>query len=192
MEHAVPAPGTIATPAEPQPVPLDIELFKAAMREHAGGVAVITVGSGDDINGFTATSVASLSARPPRVLVCVAQTAASWKVLQRYPHFAVNLLGARDQTLADRFAGKDGLEGAERYGGNSWLAMATATPTYANATAVLDCDVEETLPRYDHAIVIGRVRAVKVQSGTNPLVYWRGGYHHLDNIPPAPTRPSAP
>jgi hypothetical protein len=35
---------------------VDVEFFRAAMRELAGGVAVITVGKDQDISGFTATS----------------------------------------------------------------------------------------------------------------------------------------
>jgi flavin reductase (DIM6/NTAB) family NADH-FMN oxidoreductase RutF len=50
---------------------VDIDSFRAAMRELAGGVVVVTVGKDQDITGFTATSFASLSAHPPRLLVCV-------------------------------------------------------------------------------------------------------------------------
>jgi len=157
--------------------------FKAAMRELAGGVSVITVGSGEDITGFTATSVTSLSTHPPRLLVCVAQSSASWKILQRYPHFVVNLLGQPDRALANRFAGKDGVEGAQRYSGYSWLRMASETLAYADAIAVLDCSVEEMLPRYDHSIIIGSVRAARVRSGACPLIYWNGEYHDLERAP---------
>jgi flavin reductase (DIM6/NTAB) family NADH-FMN oxidoreductase RutF len=99
---------------------LDIATFRAAMRELAGGVAVVTVGQGGDITGFTATSVASLSARPPRLLVCVSQTSSSWQALQRHASFAVNLLSDADRLLADRFAGRDGLENAARFAGFPW------------------------------------------------------------------------
>jgi Flavin reductase like domain len=68
-------------------VGVDADSFRAAMRELAGGVAVVTVGKDRDITGFTATSVSSLSAHPPRLLVCVAQSSASWLALQRYPLF---------------------------------------------------------------------------------------------------------
>jgi len=39
--------------------------------------------------------------------------------------------------------------------------MLTGTPILENALAALDCEVEEMLPRYDHRIVIGRVRAAR-------------------------------
>jgi flavin reductase (DIM6/NTAB) family NADH-FMN oxidoreductase RutF len=76
---------------------------------------------------------------------------ASWKALRRYPHFALNFLREADQAIANRFAGRDGVEGAQRYVGSSWITMVTNTPTLESALAALDCDVEELLPRHDHA-----------------------------------------
>src|ERR1700754_4153694 len=123
------------SPVAAEPLPraeafgdVDSESFRAAMRELAGGVTVVTVGKEADITGFTATSVASLSAQPPRLLVCVAQNSASWHALQHYPWFAVNLLRDDGCALANRFAGRDGLEGADRYAGAQWTTMLTGAP----------------------------------------------------------------
>jgi flavin reductase (DIM6/NTAB) family NADH-FMN oxidoreductase RutF len=156
---------------------VDIDSFRAAMRELAGGVAVVTVGKDQDITGFTATSVWPLSAHPPRLLVCVDQGSASWLALHRHPHFGVNILRDEERMLANRFAGRDGLNGAGRYAGARWTTMVTGTPILENALAALDCEVEEMLPRYDHSIVIGRVLAASVRPGSFPLVYWQGDYH---------------
>jgi flavin reductase (DIM6/NTAB) family NADH-FMN oxidoreductase RutF len=64
-----------------------IDAFRSATRELAGGVAVVTVGREADRTGFTATSVSSLSAEPPRLLVCVNQESCSWEVLEKFPFF---------------------------------------------------------------------------------------------------------
>jgi flavin reductase (DIM6/NTAB) family NADH-FMN oxidoreductase RutF len=60
-----------------------------------------------------------------------------------------------------------------------FTTMVTGTPVFDAVPAALDCDVEEMLPRYDHAILIGKVRAVRLSAGTAPLAYWRGDYHPL-------------
>jgi flavin reductase (DIM6/NTAB) family NADH-FMN oxidoreductase RutF len=159
---------------------VDADSFRAAMRELAGGVAVVTVGKDQDITGFTATSVSSLCAHPPRLLVCVDRSSASWLALQRYPYFGVNLLRDQERVVANRFAGRDGLTGPARYSGARWTTMLTGTPVLENALASLDCEVEEMLPRYDHGIVIGRVRAVSIRPGSLPLVYWQGDYHPFE------------
>jgi flavin reductase (DIM6/NTAB) family NADH-FMN oxidoreductase RutF len=171
------------SPAQPiRDMDIDIDSFREAMRELAGGVAVVTVGRDDDITGFTATSVCSLSAHPPRLFVCVSQSSASWIALQRHPHFGVNLLRDDERALANRFAGRDGLKGAQRYVGAKWTTITTGTLILENALAALDCEVEEMLSRYDHAIVIGRVRAVRVRVGAFPLVYWQGDYHPFERV----------
>jgi flavin reductase (DIM6/NTAB) family NADH-FMN oxidoreductase RutF len=149
------------------------------MRELAGGGAVVTVGKGHDITGFTATVVASLSVHPPRLFVCVDKGSASWAALQRYPAFSVNLLSDQEGALAERFAGRDGVGGADRFVGSRWTTMQTGTPILENCLASFDCEVEEVLPRYDHCIIIGRVRAISVSAGPFPLVYWQGYYHPL-------------
>lgn len=92
----------------------------------------------------------------------------------------MNLLRDAERSLANRLAGRDGLEGAARYAGTSWTTMVTGAPLLANALAALDCEVVETLPRYDHVIVIGRVCAVNACSGSLPLVYWQGDYHPFE------------
>lgn len=159
---------------------IDSDSFRMAMRELAGGVAVITVGSGNDVTGFTATSVSSLCMRPPRLLVCVAQSSSSWRTLQRYPYFCVNLLRDTEQEIANRFAGRDGLEGADRYVGSRWTTLVTGAQSLDDALAAFDCEVSEMLPHCDHAIIIGRVRAVRTSIGSSPLVYCKGDYHPFE------------
>jgi flavin reductase (DIM6/NTAB) family NADH-FMN oxidoreductase RutF len=159
---------------------VDADSFRLAMREHAGGVAVVTVGKEDDVTGFTATSVSSLCARPPRLLVCVAQSSNSWQTLQRHPYFGVNLLRHEEHPIANRFAGRDGREGSARFDGARWTTMLTGTPLLADALAVFDCEVTEMLPHCDHAIIVGRVCAARTSTGSLPLVYWRGEYRAFE------------
>ena len=58
--------------------------FRSIMRRLAGGVAVITAGRGDDITGMTVTSLTSLSATPPRLLVSINRQASSFALIERY------------------------------------------------------------------------------------------------------------
>jgi flavin reductase (DIM6/NTAB) family NADH-FMN oxidoreductase RutF len=66
--------------------------------------------------------------------------------------------------------------------GGRWTTLLTGTPVLENGLATLDCEVEEMLSRYDHSIVIGRVRAVSICPGSCPLVYWQGDYYPLEPI----------
>ncbi len=152
--------------------------FRDAMRHLAGGVAIIAAGQGDARQGMTATSVTSLAADPPSVLVCINRTASLRPLLDRTGHFAVNLLGDRHQALADRFAGRHGVAGHERFARGAWTTLATGAPVLADALAAIDCAIDDIIERHTHAIVIGRVEAVRIRSAP-ALVYWHGDYTHL-------------
>lgn len=158
---------------------VDVDQFKDSMRHLAGAVSVITVGRGEERTGFTATSVSSLSIDPPSVLVSLNRSSSSWPVLQRHGSFAVNVLAHDQHSIADRFAGRGGIRGAERYLGADWLELVTGTSALANALTVLDCELDEAIDRHSHSILIGRVRAITVRGEAQPLVYWRGGYRQL-------------
>lgn len=124
--------------------------------------------------------VESLSAEPLRLLVSVSENSSSWKVLQKYPCFGVNVLRAEQQSFADQFAGRGGLRGLDRYHGATWTSLlAGGASILKDALAAIDCIVEEILPRHGHAIVIGRVRAVLMQADGHPLLYWQGAYRQI-------------
>jgi flavin reductase (DIM6/NTAB) family NADH-FMN oxidoreductase RutF len=155
--------------------------FKAAMRSLAGGVSVITVGRGRDITGMTVTSVSSLSVDPPTLIVSVNRSSSSWLLLKRYGAFGVNILGAEQLDIAERFSGKDGLTGAARFDGADWVAEVTGTPLLVDALAAIDCEVEEIIERHSHAIVIGRVRAIRGAPGQDALAYFDGRYAAVES-----------
>jgi flavin reductase (DIM6/NTAB) family NADH-FMN oxidoreductase RutF len=161
-----------------QPSRLD-HLFRSGMRELAGGVSVITVGEGEDRTGLTATSVTSLSVDPPTLLVCVNRNASAFAALARHGTFAVNLLRAEQAAIAERFAGRGGAKGAARYAGAAWTQLATGAPVLEDALAAFDCEVEEMIERHSHAIVIGKVKEVRLAPNADALVYWRGTYESL-------------
>ncbi|MBB1091575.1 flavin reductase family protein [Rhodopseudomonas palustris] len=150
--------------------------FKAAMRHLAGGVSIVSSGQGDDRNGLTVTSVSSLSAEPPSLIVCINRDCSILPVLRDQGNFGVNILGGGHRELADRFAGRHGIRGAQRYDSGDWIELVTGAPLLADALAAIDCTVDSIIDWNSHALVIGRVEAVHFHDGPQALVYWRGGY----------------
>jgi flavin reductase (DIM6/NTAB) family NADH-FMN oxidoreductase RutF len=161
------------------PTQEDAASFRSALRHLAGGVSVITTGHGEDRTGLTATSVSSLSAEPPTLMFGLNLGSSSFPVLARHRSFAVNFLNAAQKQIADRFAGRGGEKGAARYDGAEWSTGATGAPLLDEALAALDCEVEELIERHSHAIVIGRVREVRLGGDDAALLYWRGDYERL-------------
>ena len=154
--------------------------FRGAMRQLTGGVSVITAGRGKDISGMTVTSVSSLSLDPPALIVSVNRGASSWPLVKRYGFFGVNILTADQIDVAERFAGKDGLKGAERFAGAQWTTRVSGVPLLSGTLAAIDCEVEEIVERHSHAIVIGRVLDLQLSTRTAALAYWQGQYVAID------------
>jgi flavin reductase (DIM6/NTAB) family NADH-FMN oxidoreductase RutF len=154
--------------------------FRSAMRHLAGGVSVITVGLAKDITGMTVTSVSSLSVDPPTLIVSINRESSSWPLLKRYGAFGVNILAADQLDIAERFAGKDGLKGADRFTGAQWMTGASGVPLLAGALAAVDCELEDIVERHSHAIVIGRVLDMRLASRSAALAYWQGQYVAID------------
>jgi flavin reductase (DIM6/NTAB) family NADH-FMN oxidoreductase RutF len=150
--------------------------FRGAMRHLAGGVSVITVGRDNDISGMTVTSVSSLSIEPATLIVSVNRESSSWPLLRRHGAFGVNILNADQLDIAERFAGKGGVKGADRFAGAKWRTGLSGTPLLEGALAAIDCEVEDVFERHSHAIVIGRVLDVRTSEPAGALIYWQGQY----------------
>ncbi|UPK02852.1 flavin reductase family protein [Bradyrhizobium sp. 170] len=150
------------------------------MRHLTGGVSVITAGRGRDISGMTVTSVSSLSVDPPALIVSINREASSWPLVKRYGFFGVNILTSDQIDIAERFTGKGGLRGADRFAGARWMTCASGVPLLVGSLAAVDCEVEDIVERHSHAIVIGRVLDVAVSTRTAALAYWQGRYVAID------------
>jgi flavin reductase (DIM6/NTAB) family NADH-FMN oxidoreductase RutF len=154
--------------------------FRGAMRHLTGGVSVITVGGGKDITGMTVSSVTSLSVDPPTLIVSINRESSSWPILRRQGFFGVNVLAADQLDVAERFTGKGGLKGADRFAGAQWTTRVSGVPLLVGALAAIDCAVEEIIERHSHAIVIGRALDIQNSGHTAALAYWQGRYVAVD------------
>ena len=149
--------------------------FRAVMRRLAGGVSIITAGRDDDITGMTVTSLTSLSASPPRVLVSVNRQASSFALIERLGTFGVNILGSDQQELADRFSNSR-LRGSQRFEGVPWFAGTSGVPLLGNSLATVECQVEEIIERHSHGIIVGSLVSFNLSRELSGLVYWNGEY----------------
>jgi flavin reductase (DIM6/NTAB) family NADH-FMN oxidoreductase RutF len=154
--------------------------FRSAMRHLAGGVSVITVGHGRDIAGMTVTSLSSLSVDPPTLIVSINRESSSWPLLKRHGFFGVNILTADQIDIAERFTGKGGLKGADRFAGARWTTGVSGVPLLVGALSAIDSEAEDIIERHSHAIVIGRVLDIQLSSRSAALAYWQGQYVAID------------
>jgi flavin reductase (DIM6/NTAB) family NADH-FMN oxidoreductase RutF len=146
--------------------------FGDAMRQIARGICLVTYGTGDEGAGVTATSVSTLSADPPTLIVCVDRSASIYQSLARAAPFGVSVLSASQREFADRFSGGADLKG-ERLRGARWRTLPAGIRVLWDASAAFECEVEDVVDRHAHAIVIGRVRRALSGPGSGALIYWR-------------------
>ena len=165
--------------ATPTILEVPVAQFRQAMRELTGAVSIVTVGNAEDRTGFVATSVSSFSAEPPRLILCINRNSSSWQALARYGRFGLNFMRETDAAIADRFAGFGNIKGGERYMGAEWITLTSGTQVLKDALVSIDCTVEETLDRHDHAIVLGKVESIRVCDKGKPLLWFQSRYHHL-------------
>ena len=154
--------------------------FRNAMRHLTGGVSVVTTGRGAEVTGMTVTSVTSLSVDPPTLIVSISRDASSFPLLKRRGVFGVNILTADQIEIAERFAGKGGIKGVDRFAGADWFTAVTGVPLLVGALSALDCEVEEIIERHSHGIVVGRALNITNSSREAALAYWHGRYVAID------------
>src|SRR5690606_13742186 len=117
---------------------------------HAAGVAIITSRTPDGTPvGFTATSLASLSAEPPRATFNIAQTSSSWPAMTVGNFVAVHFLGVEAAKIAQKFATDD-----DRFSGDHWHPGAHNLPIVDSNTAVLITTIADVIPQANNAVVV--------------------------------------
>jgi flavin reductase (DIM6/NTAB) family NADH-FMN oxidoreductase RutF len=140
-------------------------------------VTVVTTKAADGSDqGMTVSAFCSLSLEPPLVLICIEKTASVHEALTRAPSFIVNVLSAKQEQLARRFAIVD----IDRFEGVGFSRSGEGIAVLDDVLAVIECNRFSLLDGGDHTIVIGEVEAGRAENGT-PLLYYRGGYAQLEH-----------
>jgi flavin reductase (DIM6/NTAB) family NADH-FMN oxidoreductase RutF len=146
--------------------------YRSVMRRFPTGVTIVTTILDGRPKGFTANAVASVSAEPPLVLVCVSRQARTHSIIADSGRFCVNLLTVEQEPLARQFAaGSD----EDPFVDLAYHTQRTGSPIIDGALAYLDCEVAEEYSAGTHTILIGAVVASAAGGGA-PLGYFDGAY----------------
>lgn len=150
----------------------DVRDYRRALGAFATGVAVVTTADGrGGAVGITINSFTSVSLEPPLVLWCLDDASDRRDPFVTTERFAVNILGADEAALSDRFA-----RGEEyRLGPDELDPEAADPPRLRHALARLTCTVRERIQLGDHLVLIGEVVGFDSDEGDG-LLYFRGRY----------------
>lgn len=151
----------------------DTRRFRDVLGRFCTGVVVVTGVDGDTPVGFSAQSFVSLSLDPPLVAVCPARSSTSWPRIRAGGGFCINVLGADQRALCERFARR----GVDKFADVAWRSGVTGAPVLEGVLAWIDCELEAEHEGGDHTIAVGRVRALEMaDEDAGPLLFYRGGY----------------
>lgn len=152
--------------------------FKQGMRRLAAGVSIISTNADGAPHGLLVTSVTSVSAEPPALLVCINKSASAHDPIDRAGVFCVNVLHQDDDEVAGFFSRSQFRD--QRFSGLRWTSMVTGAPALREALANFDCRVSHRVEFGSHTIFIGEVMAIRLRDGdVTPLIYLNGQYHRL-------------
>ena len=164
----------------PEPAPalphIEKQHFRRICGKFASGITIATVRSPEGApHGMTANAFTSVSLAPPLVLVCVDHRARILEHFRIGEHFGINILGAAQRHLSERFAGT----GYDRFEGVSWRPGHTGVPLLTDVLATLECARINVVTAGDHDIVIGQVLHADCQDG-DPLVFYSSQHRSLE------------
>ena len=151
--------------------------LRALMRRYPHGVAVLTVDAGGERLGLTVDSLVTLSLEPPLVGVSLSRQAAMHELLRDAGGFALSLLAAGQEDVAQHFA--RGVPPIAHWHGIATRPGAAGAPLLEGALGWLECRVAAEHPTGDHTLFVGEVLAVETGAAAPALVHVDGGYRSL-------------
>ncbi|HEX9174142.1 MAG TPA: flavin reductase family protein [Telluria sp.] len=132
----------------------DSAQFRQALSQFATGVTVITTRLADgSFRGLTASSFNSVSLDPPLVLWSLNNVANSLPIFSGNSHYVINVLGAGQAELAQRFSRRS----ENPFGGVEYDLSRTGQPILRGASAWFECHNRSRYPEGDHVIFVGEV-----------------------------------
>ncbi len=161
----------------------DGDAYRRLARGWAASVTVVTVlrrpetvAPGAPLHdGFTATGFLTVSIDPPIVLVSATNASSAFEMLRDAAAFAVNLLSAAQQPVADRFAQPH----ERRLDAFADLAShrdADGVTLIPGALGAFSARPRQLVPAGDHTLCLGDVTALHLGAAAEPLVYVNRAY----------------
>jgi 3-hydroxy-9,10-secoandrosta-1,3,5(10)-triene-9,17-dione monooxygenase reductase component len=137
------------------------------MRSWTTGVAIVTSMAGPLPTGCTLD--------PPLVLISLSERSRTLAAITEHGSYGINVLGARQQHLAARFASE---LSTDRFAGLDHR-LVCGVPLLTDALATAVCTVETTTAAADHVLLVGRPIWSTTTDGVDPAIFFGGRYRAL-------------
>lgn len=158
---------------------VSLQMFRDGMARLGASVNIITSDGTSGRLGFTATSVCSLSDRPPSLLVCMNRNSLQNTPLRANAVLCVNILAPEHKDLSAAFAGVGKMDIESRFNLAEWTRLQTGAPALKSAVAAFDCRVEQAIDINTHTIMVCAVVSLKIGEASSNLIYFMREYRDL-------------
>jgi flavin reductase (DIM6/NTAB) family NADH-FMN oxidoreductase RutF len=166
---------TLQTDIQPSVAP---ERFRDGMRRVAAACAIITARDEDGQRvGLAATAICSVTADPPRLLVCVNRSVSAHPAIVAAGALGVNIIPDGQHNLIQRFSG--GTPREERFAIGPWRTGVSGAPILADALVAFDCRIVEAIAASTHDILLCEVIDLVTTEGGDPMLYFDGAFRSL-------------
>jgi flavin reductase (DIM6/NTAB) family NADH-FMN oxidoreductase RutF len=160
------------TPRAQEPL-FSASQFRQSLSTFATGVTVVTATDANgNCVGLTANSFNSVSLTPPLVLWSLSRQASCMAAFAKASHYAIHVLAADQQALAERFATKS----IDRFAGTQFTQNPNGAPILDGALAVFECFNRSQYEEGDHVIFVGEVERCQHRQNARPLIYHGGKF----------------
>jgi flavin reductase (DIM6/NTAB) family NADH-FMN oxidoreductase RutF len=150
------------------------EALKALMRDVPKAVSVVTVDATGQRVGLTVETVVSLSLEPPLVGIAIGRHAAIHELLREADEFAISLLAAGQEHLAQHFA--RGVPPIALWTGIELREGVLGAPLLEGALGWIECRLAAEHPAGDHTLFVGEVATIERGPGREALIHVRQSY----------------
>ncbi len=132
--------------------------------------------------GRTVTSMMSVSAAPPTIMVSIMRDADLAEAIRATQGFSLSMLASSQEEVANAFAGKVSPEERFAHAG-SWAAWPSGRPRLLDALAAMDCELSGVVETETHLLFVGTLIDSAHSETDMPLLWGMRDYRRLSIDP---------
>lgn len=158
--------------------PLNEELKKQVLRKMTYGMWVLAADASGEREASAVTWVMQVSFQPPLIVVAVRTSSRLYQIVERSRAFALHLLSADQEALAESFT-RPTEQTETAIGGQNFSAGVTGAPILDGFSCWLEARVLDSSSRGDHSVFTAEVVSVAAKDASAaPLILSNVGWHY--------------
>ena len=146
----------------------------------SNGVYVLTACVGDTMHAAAVSWASQVSIEPPLIMIALKRHSHLVGAVRRAHRFALNILGADQQELAEKFLVHFAVPASDQsLAGYLYRSSSAHCALLTDAMAWVECRVAGEAPTPgDHALILGEVTSAGVRRSSPPMVLWNTSWSY--------------